>query len=222
MSNNILKAQSLSYYIENKCLLKNISLQVKKAEIIGIGGKSGSGKTTLLHILSGLQSPKRGQRTIMGTELNDNNRNILAKMRREHLGFILQTPNLMTDFTTTENIALPLILNGAPYDEAITTAKTLMTKMEIAHLDARNTMDLSGGEKQRINIARAIVHKPALLFADEPTGSLDYSNTEKIQEILLTLREQVGCAMIIVSHDQSFIDRTDRKYELINGHLQQK
>lgn len=220
MNNIILQAQSLCYQIDQGItLFNNIDLSIQKSEVVGIAGKSGSGKTSLLHILSGLMPPTKGHRTLFQKDLSKLNNQQLSEMRRKHLGFVFQTPNLLPDFTPGENIALPLILQGHTYHDANRKAREMMERLGIDHLVSRKSLDLSGGEKQRVNIARAIIHKPRLVFADEPTGSLDQENAATIQTILLSLQKEHQCAVVIVSHDEQFITKTERQLILENGNL---
>ena len=220
MNNIILQGQNICYQIHKDTkLFDNINLTIQKGEVIGIAGKSGSGKTSLLHILSGLMTPTSGSRAILQKDLSSLDNQQLASLRQKHLGFIFQTPNLLADFSPMENIALPLILSGVQYHAACKKANALMEKLAIADLTTRSTLDLSGGEKQRVNIARAIIHQPSIVFADEPTGSLDQENAHNIQNILLSLQKEYHCAVIVVSHDSQFIARAERQFLLDKGAL---
>ncbi len=220
MSDIILQAQNLSYKIdENVTLLSDIELFIRKGEMIGIAGKSGSGKTSLLHIISGLIAPTTGRRTILNMDLSELNNTQLSHLRQNHLGFIFQTPNLLADFTPVENIALPQVIAGYKFGDALNQAQEMMEKLGIEHLASRKTLDLSGGEKQRVNIARAIIHRPSIVFADEPTGSLDQENASNIQQILLSLQKDYKCAVVLVSHDLQFIAQAERQLILDKGKL---
>lgn len=220
MSDIILQAQNLSYKIdENVTLLSDIELFIRKGEMIGIAGKSGSGKTSLLHIISGLIAPTTGRRTILNMDLSELNNTQLSHLRQNHLGFIFQTPNLLADFTPVENIALPQVIAGYKFGDALNQAQEMMEKLGIEHLASRKTLDLSGGEKQRVNIARAITHRPSIVFADEPTGSLDQENASNIQQILLSLQKDYKCAVVLVSHDLQFIAQAERQLILDKGKL---
>ena len=223
MSNSfILEAQKLSHQIEyeSQWILKDISYGVKEAEIHGIAGKSGSGKTTLLHLLSGLAKPSKGRVMIKGENIHDLTDNKQAEWRQETIGFIFQSPLLLTDFTCTENIALSQIIRGVSFEQAMKEARACMEKLDITHLDNKPVQDLSGGEKQRVNIGRALVHSPKILFADEPTGSLDSENTELVQKALICLAKEKGTALVIVSHDKSLIQKTTYPWYLENHCLQ--
>jgi len=223
MNNVILQAENLCYQIDQGItLFDSIDLIIRKSELVGIAGKSGSGKTSLLHILSGLMPPTKGHRTLFQKDLSKLNNQQLSAMRKKHLGFVFQTPNLLPDFTPVENIALPLIISGFTYHDANKKAGAMMERLGIEHLASRRSLDLSGGEKQRVNIARAIVHKPSLVFADEPTGSLDQENADNIQTILLSLQKEHQCAVVIVSHDEQFIAKTERQLILKNGNLTER
>lgn len=220
MNKIVLQAQNLAYILEDgTSLFENIDLTVREGDVIGIAGKSGSGKTSLLHIISGLLAPTKGTRTIMRQDLSKLDNPQLSHLREKHLGFIFQTPNLLADFSPIENIALPLIIAGATYQTACESAHSMMEKLAIAHLADRKTGDLSGGEKQRVNIARAIIHKPRIVFADEPTGSLDQDNAENIQQVLFSLQKNTHCALVLVSHDRQFVAQAKRQLILDKGLL---
>ena len=223
MSNTfILEAQKLSHHIEHESqwILKDLCFGVKQAEIHGIAGKSGSGKTTLLHLLSGLAKPSKGKVLIKGENIHDLTDHKQAELRQETIGFIFQSPLLLTDFTCTENIALSQIIRGISFEQAMKEARSCMEKLDIIHLDNKPVQDLSGGEKQRVNIGRALVHSPKILFADEPTGSLDSENTELVQKALIYLAKEKGTALVIVSHDKSFIQKTTYPWYLEDHCLQ--
>ena len=223
MSKIIIQAQNICYQIDQEIkLFDNINLTVQKGEVIGIAGKSGSGKTSLLHIISGLMKPTSGCRTILQKDLSSLDNQQLATLRQKHLGFIFQTPNLLADFSPVENIALPLIMAGEQYQYACKKAHTIMEKLDIANLASRSSLDLSGGEKQRVNIARAIIHQPSIVFADEPTGSLDQENADNIQNILFSLQKDYKCAVVIVSHDRQLIAQAKRRFILDKGSLSEE
>lgn len=219
----IIETENLSHTIaQNKpeqWLLSAINFRVKAGEMHGITGKSGSGKTTLLHLLSGLIKPTQGKIWLKGKEVTNIDDQVMTKLRQDNLGFVFQTPNLLQDFNSTENIALSQIIRGLPYEDSMQEARTLMEKLGIEHLDNKSVAELSGGEKQRINIARAIIHKPSIIFADEPTGSLDHDNARAVESLLIQLQTHHQISMIIVSHDQQITSRMQYVWTLEKGKL---
>lgn len=204
---------------EQHWLLEKIAFLVKSGEVHGITGKSGTGKTTLLNLLGGLEVAQLGEIELCKQKIHTLSDNALSRLRQEKLGFIFQAPNLLPDFSTTENIALSLIIKGHTYTYAIEKSVHIMKDLDIYQLHNQSVLSLSGGEKQRVNIARAIIHKPEIIFADEPTGCLDQENAEIVQNMLFSLSQTQGTALVIVSHDKQFISKTEYAWELKAGGL---
>ena len=181
--------------------LKDVNLTLNKGEFTGLVGPSGSGKTTLLNIIGGLDSPTEGQVSVLGQALNDTSHGERARLRRKHMGFIFQSYNLLPVYTVFENVELPLILNKIdPLERDKKVAQAIEWVGLSDKRDSRPAM-LSGGECQRTAIARAIVHQPALVLADEPTANLDAENSHHIMKILVRLNEELSTSFIFATHD---------------------
>ena len=185
--------------------LKDIDLTLNKGEFTGLVGPSGSGKTTLLNIVGGLDSPTEGQVSVLGQALNDTSHSERARLRRKHMGFIFQSYNLLPVYTVFENVELPLLLNKIDKDERISMVEQAVKSVGLTDkMDSRPNM-LSGGECQRTAIARAIVHQPALVLADEPTANLDAENSHHIMKILVRLNQELFTSFIFATHDEKLM-----------------
>ena len=185
--------------------LKDIDLNLNKGEFTGLIGPSGSGKTTLLNIIGGLDSPTEGQVSVLGQALNDTSHGERARLRRKHMGFIFQSYNLLPVYTVFENVELPLILNKIDKDERRSMVEQAVESVDLTDkMDSRPNM-LSGGECQRTAIARAIVHQPALVLADEPTANLDAENSHHIMKILSNLNQELSTSFIFATHDEKIM-----------------
>ncbi len=193
-----------------------MDLEVNQGDIVAIMGSSGSGKSTLLSILAGLEPPTTGQIALLNQPLQGKTEDALALFRRQHVGFIFQDFQLIPTLTALENVTLPLQLKGN-YDEA--AARGLLDKLGMSHRLSHYPNQLSGGEQQRVAVARAFVHNPPLVFADEPTGNLDEATGDKVIELLFAVREQTQATLIIVTHDRSLAERCDRQLQLRHGLL---
>lgn len=197
--------------------LRGVDLQVRKGELLAIMGPSGSGKSTLLHILGGVETPSTGQVLLEGIDLatmNDDQRTI---MRRERMGFIFQSFNLLPAFTAEENVALPLELGGTPSSEARRRALDSLKLVSMSHRRDHIPSAMSGGEQQRVAIARALVMRPALLLADEPTGNLDSANGRQVTALLRRLATQDDQTIVMVTHDSNVAAQADRLVRLRDG-----
>ena len=199
--------------------LKDVGLTLSKGEFTGLVGPSGSGKTTLLNIIGGLDSPTEGQVSVLGQALNDTSHGERARLRREHMGFIFQSYNLLPVYTVFENVELPLILNkveSRKREEKVTQAIEWVGLSD--KRDSRPAM-LSGGECQRTAIARAIVHQPALVLADEPTANLDAENSHHIMKIMLQLNHELSTSFIFATHDEKIMAYLRRIIHLDDGQI---
>ena len=197
--------------------LRGVDLQVRKGELLAIMGPSGSGKSTLLHILGGVETPSTGQVLLEGIDLatmNDDQRTI---MRRDRMGFIFQSFNLLPAFTAEENVALPLELGGTPSSEARRRAMDSLKLVSMSHRRDHIPSAMSGGEQQRVAIARALVMRPALLLADEPTGNLDSANGRQVTALLRRLATQEEQTIVMVTHDSNVAAQADRLVRLRDG-----
>jgi putative ABC transport system ATP-binding protein len=205
--------------IEEVCVhaLRGVDLHVQEGELLAIMGPSGSGKSTLLHILGGVEVPTSGQVLLEGVDLallNDDERTIL---RRERMGFIFQSFNLLPAFTAEENIALPLELSGVPSGEARRRSLEMLKMVGVTHRRHHIPSTLSGGEQQRVAIARALVMEPALLLADEPTGNLDSVNGRQVTNLLRRLATEHKQTIVMVTHDSEVAKQADRLIRLRDG-----
>ena len=199
--------------------LKDVDLILKKGEFTGLVGPSGSGKTTLLNIIGGLDSPSEGQISVLGQALNDTSHSDRARLRRKHMGFIFQSYNLLPVYTVFENVELPLILNKISSQERERKVAQAIEWVGLSDKrDSRPAM-LSGGECQRTAIARAIVHQPALVLADEPTANLDAENSHHIMKILSNLNQEMSTSFIFATHDEKIMAYLRRIIHLDDGQI---
>ena len=199
--------------------LKKIGLTLNKGEFTGLVGPSGSGKTTLLNIIGGLDSPSEGQVSVLGHALNDTSHGDRARLRRKHMGFIFQSYNLLPVYTVFENVELPLILNKISSQERERKVAQAIEWVGLSDKrDSRPAM-LSGGECQRTAIARAIVHRPALVLADEPTANLDAENSHHIMKIMLQLNYELSTSFIFATHDEKIMAYLRRIIHLNDGQI---
>lgn len=211
----ILEADEIYKSFDQQEVLKGVTLQVNPAETIAIMGKSGGGKSTLLHILGTLESPNQGTLRICGkVPLKD-----VASLRNRHIGFIFQAYHLLEDFTVLENVLMPLKIARNESKEAIQRAKHLLKEVGLEGKEQILAKYLSGGEKQRVAIVRALVNEPDVVLADEPTGNLDRSYSLEIQNLLLAQVKRLGKALILVTHDEEFARKCDRILFLKEGRL---
>jgi len=200
-------------------VIDNLSLTIKHGEVVAMLGASGSGKTTLLNLLSGIDSPDSGTVKIDNTDLYSLDENSRTLLRRQKLGFVFQFFNLIPTLTVAENIALPLQLLSKSAAEIADVTSSLLNKVGLAGVESRYPETLSGGEQQRIAIARAVAHQPLLLLADEPTGNLDEETGLSIIHLLNTLAREQNISMLLVTHSQQVADSADRILTLQQGKL---
>jgi len=198
-------------------VLKGIDMQIGAGEVVAIVGASGAGKSTLLQILGTLSRPDAGQLLIDRVNpfaLSDRK---LSAFRNTHIGFVFQSHNLLPEFTALENVMLPLMIGGKSLAEARRDAAPMLEMVGLAGRAEHKPSQLSGGESQRVAVARALVCRPAILLADEPTGNLDSTTKEDIYSLLFSMRDQLGQTMIIVTHDETFANRCDRALHICDG-----
>jgi lipoprotein-releasing system ATP-binding protein len=224
MNNVVLEAQALSKTFNEGLqavdVLKKVSLTINRGEFVAIVGSSGSGKSTLLHILGGLDVPSSGSVTILGQPLSALNETKRGELRNKHLGFVYQFHHLLAEFTALENVCMPLLLRqSCSVKEAEAAATELLTKVGLAHRLQHKPAELSGGERQRVALARALVTKPDVVLADEPTGNLDHETATEIQQLLQTLKQELGMSLIIVTHDRELAQSADRILTMQSGEL---
>lgn len=223
MSNTILACEAVckNYYDGqlNVQVLDNLTLQVEKGRSIGIVGASGSGKSTLLHILGGLDKPTSGRVSLMGQDLSELSQKQLSRLRNRHLGFVYQFHHLLPEFSALENVMMPLLIGKRPKEQARERALLMLEKVGLKNRVQHRPGELSGGERQRAAIARALVTNPACLLADEPTGNLDRKNALNILDMMMELKQELGTALVVVTHDDEMAARFDRVLNMTDGAL---
>ena len=198
-------------------VLRGINLQIEKGEVVAIVGPSGAGKTTLLQIMGTLDKPDTGKVLIQGKDVFRLSGSKLSRFRNEHIGFVFQFHQLLPEFTALENIMIPAMIGGAGKGEARKRALELLEFMKLTERADHKPSELSGGEKQRVAVARALVNKPDVVFADEPSGSLDTQNKEELHRLFFELRDQMGQTFVIVTHDESLAAMADRTIHICDG-----
>lgn len=217
----MLQVQNLTKYYDEEgqrvYALKDLTFEVKLGDSLAICGPSGAGKTTLLSLLGGLDKPSLGQIFVYGRELNSLDDKEEAYFRNAHLGFVFQFHHLLDDFTILENVILPLLIQKIPFGEARERGLALLDKVGISGLSERHPKEISGGEQQRAAIARALIARPKLILADEPTGNLDENNGQAVFELLCKLNRDLNSTLIVVTHHQQFAKKLNHIMVLDNG-----
>lgn len=198
-------------------VLRGIDLDVKKGEVVSIVGPSGAGKTTLLQIMGTLDVPDSGLVVIDGTPVGRMKERELSAFRNRHIGFVFQFHQLLPEFTALENVMIPALIAGQGKREAQDAALEMLRLMGLTERASHKPNELSGGEKQRVAVARALINRPAVVLADEPSGSLDTHNKEELHRLFFDLRDRLGQTFVIVTHDESLAQLTDRTIHLKDG-----
>jgi len=201
-------------------VLKGIDLHIDKGEVVSIVGPSGAGKTTLLQIIGTLDKPDNGTVVIDGIDTTQLSTDKLSDFRNQHLGFVFQFHQLLPEFTALENVMIPAFIAGKSTKEARQRATELLEFLGLAGRASHKPAELSGGEKQRVAVARALVNNPAVILADEPSGSLDSKNKEELHQLFFNLRDQFGQTFVIVTHDEGLAAITDRTIHMRDGLLE--
>lgn len=198
-------------------VLKGIDLTIKKGEFVSIIGASGAGKTTLLQIIGSLDKANNGTVVVDGVTLNNLSDKELASFRNKHIGFVFQFHQLLPEFTALENVCIPAFIAGVKKTEAEVRAKEWLSKLGLAERIHHKPNELSGGEKQRVAVARALINQPSLILADEPSGSLDSANKKELHNLLRKLCNEYGLTILVVTHDNELASTSDRVIEMKDG-----
>ena len=216
----MIKAENIHKSYDDLKVLKGVNLHIKKSEIVAIVGPSGAGKTTLLQILGTLDKPTFSDELVINdqdiTKLKDK---ALSKFRNKHIGFIFQFHQLLPEFTELENVCIPAYIANQPKQKAINQAKEILNFLGLSDREDHKPNELSGGEQQRVAVARALINKPDVIFADEPSGNLDTIASKNLHELFFTLRDQFKQPFVIVTHNQELANMADRKLEMKDGQI---
>lgn len=200
-------------------VLRDVSFELQRGQTLAITGASGSGKSTLLHIVGGLDTASGGEVEVDGRLLSALPDAERGKVRNQSLGFIYQFHHLLPEFTALENVCMPLLIRGTPLDETRRRATVLLERVGLAHRIGHKPSEMSGGERQRCAVARALVTRPTCILGDEPTGNLDEKNAAQVYELMLELNSEIDTSFVLVTHSPSLAARMDRVLELTEGHL---
>lgn len=213
----MIKAKNICKSFGQLQVLKGVDIEVADGEFVSIIGASGAGKTTLLQIIGTLDTPDDGSLEVDGTNVLQLRGNALADFRNKHVGFVFQFHQLLPEFTALENVQIPALIARRNKKEAEAEAKEILCRLGLENRLDHKPAALSGGEKQRVAVARALINKPSLILADEPSGSLDSRNKEEMHKLLLSLKQELGLTVLVVTHDQSLAAVSDRVVEMKDG-----
>jgi lipoprotein-releasing system ATP-binding protein len=216
----MIKAENIKKSFGPLQVLKGINLDVPAGKLYSIVGASGAGKTTLLQILGTLSNPDEGKVFIDGSDVSAMQEKELSRFRNQKLGFVFQFHHLLPEFSSLENVCIPAFIGGVSRLKAEARAKELLDYLGLSERLNHKPSQLSGGEKQRVAVARALVNRPAVVLADEPSGNLDSQNRDELHELLFTLRDEMGQTFVIVTHDDSFAQRSDQIIHIRDGIIQ--
>lgn len=219
----MIQLKNLHKYYDQLHVLKGVNLHIKKGEIVSIVGASGAGKTTLLQILGTLDKPTAIndiELQINGIDILKLNDTALSKFRNQNLGFIFQFHQLLPEFTALENVCIPAYIGGKSSEETEPEAKKILDYLGLSDRIHHKPNELSGGEQQRVAVARALINKPAIIFADEPSGNLDTQSAENLHQLFFKLRDEMGQTFVIVTHNTELANMADRKLVMVDGLIQ--
>ncbi|NIK91759.1 ABC transporter ATP-binding protein [Mangrovimonas sp. CR14] len=218
----MIQAKNIHKYFDGLHVLKGVDLHIDKGSVVSIVGASGAGKTTLLQILGTLDkgsSKDPYELIINGENVHLMKERALARFRNEHIGFIFQFHQLLPEFTALENVCIPAFIKKTKKEEAEKRAKELLSFLGLQHRYGHKPNELSGGEQQRVAVARALINNPGLIFADEPSGNLDSESAENLHNLFFKLRDEFGQTFVIVTHNEELADMADRKLTMVDGNI---
>lgn len=213
----MIKANNIQLNYGDLKVLKGVNLHIKKGEFVSIVGSSGAGKTTLLQILGTLENPTYGEVIIDGTDITKLKDKGLSEFRNKNIGFVFQFHNLLAEFTALENVCLPAFIKGENKKEVEKRAMELLTLLNIENRSSHKPSELSGGEQQRVAVARALINSPSIILADEPSGNLDSKNAKELHNLLLKLNKERNQTIVVVTHNNELANITNRKLEIRDG-----
>ncbi|MDC0210338.1 ABC transporter ATP-binding protein [Flavobacteriaceae bacterium] len=216
----MISAKNISKTYDNKKVLDNVSIEIKKGEIVSIVGPSGAGKTTLLHVLSTLDFPDKNDKSALflnKIRIADLKQKEISKFRNSQIGFIFQFHELLPEFTALENVCIPGMIRGDKPKELESRAEKLLKTLDLVHIKNQKPSELSGGEQQRVAVARALINEPSILFADEPSGNLDSKSADNLHQLFFDIRDRLKITIVIVTHNKKLADMADRKLSLVDG-----
>ena len=200
-------------------VLEGLSLDVRAGEMVAVTGASGVGKSTLLHILGGLDRPDSGEVTVAGVSLERQSENELARFRNDRIGFVFQFHYLMQDFSAFENVMMPMLVGGRHGSDASTKAELLLEAVGLTDRKSHRPRQLSGGEQQRVAVARALANDPSVVLADEPSGNLDTATGRRLHDLLFHLNQTMGVTFLIATHNRELAQQCDRELEIVQGRI---
>ena len=215
----MISAKDIYYSYEKLEVLKGVDLDIKKGEFVSIVGASGAGKTTLLQLLGTLDKIQRGSLVVNGRETKDLSEREVSRFRNQEIGFVFQFHNLLNEFTALENVCLPAYLNGTDKEEAEKKGLELLNLLNISSRAKHKTDELSGGEQQRVAVARALINSPSILLADEPAGNLDSKNADELYQLLLRLNKEMSQTIIVITHNKELAKLAHRTLEIKDGKI---
>ncbi|HVU58009.1 MAG TPA: ABC transporter ATP-binding protein [Puia sp.] len=218
----MLTAKGIEKYYGNLQVLKGVDVHIRKGEIVSIVGPSGCGKSTLLHILGTLDVPGKGEVTLQNEKINDLKGRQLADFRNRHIGFVFQFHHLLPEFSALENVCIPGWIAGTKKSEVEERATELLTALGVGHRIDNKPGALSGGEQQRVAVARALINNPDIVFADEPTGNLDTANAKELHQLFFDLRDKMQQTFLIVTHNEDLARMSDRVLHMKDGVIERE